>query len=106
MTATKPHFPLAWTTVVEVEFLHVMIDEESKDDVKLGPRPDQLHPGLNLPVTALTGNGLLAWLPDGSVAHCDWLEDLQRFVRRDGKPNLALRDVRAWSPLPHPIAAA
>jgi hypothetical protein len=106
MTAPHPHFPLAWTTIVEVEFLHIMIDEESPDETKLGPRPDQLHADLNLLVRATARNGLLAWLPDGVVVHCDWLADQHEFARRDGKPHLALRDVRAWAALPDPIAPA
>lgn len=107
MTKQEPQWPGAWVTIVEIEFHHIMIDVEAPDEAsKLGPRPDQLHAGLGTPVIAITSNGLLAWLPDGSVVHCDWLDSQHSFSRRDGKANLALSDVRAWSALPQPIATS
>lgn len=91
-----------WQTIVALEFQHVMGDWSAPDG--LGPRPDKLHPGLNVEVTAVTSNGLLVWLPDGSVVHADWSVDRQCFTRRDGKGDLLLSDVRAWAALPSPIA--
>lgn len=103
---TDLHFPSGWVTIVELEFFHLRIDVDAVDDVKLGPRPGQLHDGLNTPVTALSRNGLIAWLPDGSAVHCDWEDQQQQFARRDGGANLQLGQVRAWSALPDLVAVA
>lgn len=103
---TEHRFASNYVTIVSLDFFHTMIDEEARDEIKLGPRPDQLRAGQNTPVTSLTRNGLLAWLPNGTVVHCDWLTQQQEFARRDGQPNLKLSEVRAWSALPDPIAAA
>lgn len=66
----QPYWPGAWVTIVELEFQHIMIDSDAVDEAsRLGPSPDQLHEGMNTPVTAITSNGLLLWLPDGSVVH-------------------------------------
>jgi hypothetical protein len=91
-----------WQTNVELEFQHVMGDWSTPDS--LGPRPDRLHPGLNLAVTAISTNGLFAWLPDGTVVHADWSVERQCFIRRDGLGDLPLTAVRAWAALPLPIA--
>jgi hypothetical protein len=92
----------SWVTIVEIEFDHVM-HEPGATDI-LGPRPDRMHPGLNKLVTAVTENGLLAWLHNGLVLHVDWTSERQCFIRRDGQGDLLLRDVRAWGALPTPIA--
>ncbi|WP_146126458.1 hypothetical protein [Burkholderia contaminans] len=103
----QPYWPGTWVTIVELEFQHIIIDSSAVGDVsRLGPSPDQLHEGLNTSVTVVTSNGFLLWMPDGSVVHGDWSTDQQVFTRRDGKGNLALSDVRAWSALPQPIADA
>lgn len=103
----QPYWPGTWVTIVELEFQHIIIDSNTVGDVsRLGPSPDQLHEGLNTPVTVVTSNGFLLWMPEGSVVHGDWSTDQQVFTRRDGKGNLALSDVRAWSALPQPIADA
>ncbi|HEX7892851.1 MAG TPA: hypothetical protein VF447_01580 [Terriglobales bacterium] len=91
-----------WQTNVELEFQHVMGDRTSPHG--LGPRPDRLHPDLNVSVTSVTDNGLLAWLPNGTVVHTDWSIERQCFTRRDGMGDLSLADVRAWAALPAPIA--
>lgn len=95
-----------WVTIVEVEFQHIMCDPDRPD--KMGPRPDRLHPGLNMEVTAISDNGLLVWLwlPTGLVVHADWSIERQCFSRRDGRGDLPLSDVRAWAALPSPIAEA
>lgn len=94
-------------TIVEMEFHHIMIDSDAPaESSRLGPRPDQLHEELATPVKSITSNGLLVWLPDGSVVHGDWLAEQQEFSRRDGKSNLALSGVRAWAALPDPIATS
>ncbi|WP_241299567.1 hypothetical protein [Burkholderia stabilis] len=100
-----PYWPGTWVTIVELEFQHIIIDSNAGGELsRLGPSPDQLHAGLNTAVTVVNSNGLLLWLPDGSVVHGDWSTDQQVFTRRDGKPNLTLSDLRAWSALPQPIA--
>lgn len=106
-TIQKPHWPGALVTIVEMEFHHIMIDSDAHDEAsRFGPHQSQLHEGLVTPVKSLTSNGLLIWLPDGSLVHGDWLAEQKEFSRRDGKSNLALSDVRAWTVLPHPIATA
>jgi hypothetical protein len=92
----------SWQTNVELEFQHVMGDWSRPES--LGPRPDRLHPGLNVAVTAISNNGLLAWLHDGTVVHTDWSVERQCFARRDGQGDLSLADVRAWAALPSPMA--
>ncbi|MBK3780181.1 hypothetical protein G3A43_07915 [Paraburkholderia aspalathi] len=91
-----------WVTIVELEFQHVMRDRDNPNC--LGPRPDRLHAGLNTAVTAVTNNGLLVWLPDGTVVHADWSVERQCFTRRDKQEDLALADVRAWAAMQSPIA--
>jgi hypothetical protein len=93
----------SWLTLLELEFQHVMCDRENPDC--LGPRPERLHAGLNTAVTAVTKNGLLVWLPDGTVVHADWSVERQCFSRRDTREDLGLADVRAWAAMPFPIAA-
>lgn len=95
----------SWVTQIDVEFNHVMCDPDAPADLaRLGPRPDQLHEGLNAPVKGITAKGLLLWLPDGAVVLGDWSHELCVFSRRDGAANLALSEVRAWAALPMPIA--
>ncbi len=97
----------SWSTVIEIEFFHIMLDPGAPDDpARLGPCPDNLYAGLNTAVKAVTSNGILIWLPDGSVVHGDWSSEQQQFSRRDGAANLALSDVRAWAALPQPIATS
>ena len=97
----------SWSTLVEVEFFHIMLGPEAPDGLSpLGPCPDNLYAGLNTGVKAVTTNGILVWLPDGSVVHCDWVSEQQQFSRRDGAANLTLSDVRAWAALPQPIATS
>jgi hypothetical protein len=94
----------SWVTVVEIEFQHLMCDPATPHQV--GLRPDRLHPGLNVAVNAVTNNGLLAWLHDGTVVHSDWSSERQCFLRRDKQSDLPLALVRAWAALPEPIAKA
>lgn len=90
------------TTLVELEFQHVVCDAAYPD--RLGPRPDRLHAGLNTPVRSTSDNGLLVCLADGMAVHTDWSAERQCFIRRDGRGELTLADVRAWAALPYPIA--
>jgi len=96
-----------WSTIVQIEFFHIKGDPHAPDDpARLGPCPDNLYAGLNTDVKAVTSNGVLVWLPDGSVVHCDWMSERLQFSRRDGAANLALSDIRAWAALPQPIATS
>jgi hypothetical protein len=95
-----------WTTIVEIEFFHVMRrSEHSNYRQCLWPTPDEvLIPTHNTPVTALTRNGLLLWLRDGTVAHGSWCSSQQAFTRRDGAGRIPHAEVRAWGALAHPVA--
>jgi len=65
---------MSWVTSVEIEFFHLMRDpEDPENEQRLGPTPDEaLFPTANTPVKALTRNGLLLWLLDGTVVHGSW----------------------------------
>lgn len=95
-----------FTTIVEVELFHLMRDPADPDNEQLvWPSPDEvLTPTANTPVKALTGNGLLLWLSDGSVVHASWCSARKSFTRRDGGGALSLSAVKAWGALDHPIA--
>jgi hypothetical protein len=99
--ADQCEFGSCWTTVVSVEFHHVMADPDALEDTqRLAPFPSD--------ATAVTNDcrsGFLVWLWDGSPVHARWCND-DRAFKRIGDDKLVERtSVRAWAPLPFPVAA-
>lgn len=92
----------SWTTVVELEFHHVMIDREALEDSgRWAPLPSD---AVNVPSDSRSG--FLVWLHDGSPAHARWCNDIKEFKRVGDDKVLDRTVVRAWAALPFPVAVA
>jgi hypothetical protein len=78
-----------------IEFHHVMPTRDASEHA-----PSLSPPTQKMPLASLSANGLLVWLPDGSLVHGDWAADGVHITRRDGGSALRLADVHAWAPLP------
>ncbi|PZQ73094.1 MAG: hypothetical protein DI563_15990 [Variovorax paradoxus] len=95
-------FGSCWTTVVELEFHHVMLDQERSADLDAAaPFPPDATS-----IACDGRSGFLVWLQDGTPAHARWCEDANTFKRIGDDVVLDRASVRAWAALPFPIAGA
>jgi len=92
----------SWTTIVELEFHHVMSDPENpSDDALLAPFPPH---AVDVHVDARSN--CLLWLVDGTPAHAQWCHVTRAFRRVGDGTLIESTSIRAWAALPCPLAAA
>jgi hypothetical protein len=75
--ADECKFGSSWTTVVELEFHHVMRDSEAPDD----PKRWAPFPSDAVSVPSDSRSAYLIWLEDGSPAHARWCSEIKEFKR-------------------------
>lgn len=92
----------SYITVLELEFQHVMADKEAPDD----PEKWCPYPHHAVLVPSDSRSGFLLWLHDGSPAHARWCNETHEFLRVGDDKLLDKASVRAWAPIPFPVATS
>lgn len=89
-----------FTTIVELEFQHVMADRNAPG----APEKWAPFPSHAVHVPCDSRSGFLVWLHDGSPAHARWCNETQEFLRIGDDKVLDKALLRAWAPIPFPVA--